>query len=88
MSLRQTAASGDRLATLEQLRDHLAAAIEGCESMRDLAALAGRLQSVLAEIAELAPPRQVGDAVDEIAQRRAARRAGAAKGAPRAARTG
>ena len=87
MSLRESAEYGDRLKTLQTLRDHLAAAIDDCDSMRDLAALSGRLQSVLEEIAELAPPEQKGDAVDEIAQRRAARRQ-AATGKARAKRSG
>lgn len=87
MSLRESAESGDRLMTLRALRDHLAASIDACESMRDLAALSGRLQSVLEEIAQLAPPEQKGDAVDEIAQRRNARRS-AAPGKARAKRSG
>ncbi|MEV1331136.1 hypothetical protein AB0J20_16340 [Micromonospora costi] len=87
MSLHESATSGDRLKTLQTLRDHLASAIDDCDSLRDLAALSGRLQSVLEEIAELAPPEQKGDAVDEIAQRRNARRS-AAPGKPRAKRSG
>lgn len=87
MSVHEHATSGDRLKTLQALRDHLARAIDDCDSLRDLAALAGRLQSVLEEIAELAPPEQKGDAVDEIAQRRNARRQ-AASGAARAKRSG
>ena len=85
MALVDSAASGDRLATLNDLRDHLAAAIASCDSLRDLAALSGRLQAVLAEIAELAPAEEKGDAVDEIAKRRAARRSGGAKGSGRSA---
>lgn len=89
MSLRKTAASGSRLETLEKLRDVLAAAIDGCESLRDLAALTNRFQSVLMEIQELAPEQeQKGDAVDEIARRRAARRAGATADSARSTRSG
>lgn len=80
MALIDTASSGDRLATLRSLRDLLAAEIEGCESTRDLAALVTRLQSVLSEIEALSPAEEKGDVVDEIAKRRAARRAGAATG--------
>lgn len=78
MSLIESASSGDRLRTLQDLRDHLAAAIVGCESLRDLASLSARLQSVLGEIDELSVGQGGGDVVDEIARRRAARRAGTA----------
>jgi hypothetical protein len=78
VSLKTAAASGVRLKTLEQLRDYLASAIEGCDSLRDLSSLSGRLQSVLAEIDELTPKEQVGDGIDEIAARRSARRSGPA----------
>lgn len=85
--LTETAASGDRLATLRDLRDLLARQIEDCDSLRDLAALASRLQAVLAEIAQLEPKKAEGDGIDEIAKRRAARRTGAAKSAGRAERS-
>lgn len=88
MSLRESAASGDRMAALADLRDLLASNIEACESLRDLAALSARLQSVLAEIDELQPPEQKGDAVDEIAKRRAARRSGGTQGQARAKGSG
>lgn len=78
MSLVESAASGDRLRALQDLRNHLAVAIEGCESLRDLASLSGRLQSVLEDIDELSGGQGGGDVVDEIARRRAARRAGSA----------
>lgn len=78
MSLSESAQSGDRLRTLRELRDHLAVSIEGCESLRDLASLSARLQSVLAEIDELGSGEAGGDVVDEIARRRAARRSGTA----------
>lgn len=67
-------ASTDRLEALNALREHLALAITTCESNRDLAALAGRLQSVLADIAELKSEGKVS-VVDELAAGRAARRA-------------
>ena len=50
MPLAGVAATGDRRATLEALRDLLAAAIDDTESGRDLAALALRLTDVLNEI--------------------------------------
>ena len=88
MALSESAPTGDRLKTLHDLRDLLARNIEACESMRDLAALSGRLQAVLAEIDELSPTEQKGDAVDEIAKRRAARRAGSSSRPGRAKRSG
>lgn len=87
MSVRDSAASGDRLETLKALRDTLAGRIDGCESGRDLAALSRQMTLVLAEIAELSPTDEV-DVVDEIAARRNARRSGAASGAARAKRPG
>ena len=88
MPLTASAETGDRLATLRDLRDLLARQIEACESMRDLAALSGRLQSVLEQIAELEPKKAEGDGIDEIAKRRASRRPRAGKGSARANRSG
>jgi hypothetical protein len=85
--LRESAESGDRLATLRDLRDLLALQIEACESLRDLAALSGRFQSVLEEIAKLEPKQPAGDGIDEIARRRAARRSSAAATKSRTQRT-
>lgn len=87
MPLPESAASGVRVDALRDLRDILARQIEACESLRDLAALSGRLQAVLAEIDVLSPKEAVGDSIDEISQRRAARRSGPAKGPGRAKRT-
>ena len=87
MSLRESAESGDRLQTLRDLRDLLASQVQACDSLRDLAALSGRLQAVLAEIAALEPKKAEGDGVDEIAARRAARRAGPAKSSGRSKRS-
>ena len=78
----------DRLVALLALRDTLSASIAECDSMRDLASLSREYRAVMAEIDALAPPEKKGDAVDEIAERRAARRAGAAKGSARAQRPG
>lgn len=72
--LSESAAAGDRLQTLRDLRDLLARQIEACDSLRDLASLSGRLQAVLDQIAELEPKKAEGDGIDEIARRRAARR--------------
>ena len=86
MTIHEAATSGVRLRTLETLRDKLAQEIDDCDSTRDLAALSRQLTLVLAEIDELAEPEKKGDAVDEIAQRRAARRSSPAKGSARSAR--
>lgn len=85
--LTESASSGNRLATLRDLRDLLARQIESCDSLRDLAALSGRLQAVLDQIAELEPKKAEGDGIDEIARRRAARRSSPAAGAGRSKRT-
>lgn len=85
--LTESAASGDRLQTLCDLRDLLAIQIQSCDSLRDLASLSGRLQAVLDQIAVLEPKKAEGDGVDEIAARRAARRTSPAKGASRSKRS-
>lgn len=54
--LAATAANGDRLATLEALRDRLATEIDTCDSKRDVAALSQRLMDVLAQIEMLRKP--------------------------------
>ena len=79
---------GDLMASLCATRDRIAADIESCESMRDKAALYARMADVLARIEAARPVDKQGDVVDEIAARRAARGAVAAKGAPRAKRQG
>lgn len=76
-----------RLAGLIALRNTLARNIDACDSLRDLAALSGRLQAVLEEIAQLEPPKVEGDGVDEIAQRRATRRSSSTKSSSRSAGT-
>lgn len=50
MTLGKTAADGDRLATLQVLRDRLAADLDECHSARDVASLAQRLMDVLTQI--------------------------------------
>ena len=80
--------SGDYLAALEATRDAIVADLGACESMRDKAALYNRLESTLKLIKDAKPAEQKGDALDEIAQRRAARRTSAAKSPARAKRSG
>lgn len=84
MGLIESASSGDRLKALEDLRDVLALNIDSCESARDLSSLSARLQSVLEEISTLNKHTGAGDGIDEIAERRAARRASPTKGSIRA----
>lgn len=79
MGLSESAASGDRLAALKDLRDKLAVQIDGSVSLRDIATASARLQSVLEEIASL-DVKPEGDGIDEIAERRAARRTVRPKG--------
>lgn len=87
MGLAESAASGDQLKALHDLRDFLAIKIEECESLRDLSSLSGRFESVLNKIAELDPQKAEGDGIDEIAQKRAARRAGSSSSSVRADRS-
>jgi hypothetical protein len=71
---------GGRLESLVALRDTLAHSIDSCDSLRDLASLSRQLTDVLAQIESLLPAESKGDDVDEIAARRAARRASSATG--------
>lgn len=87
-SFTEVVAAGVTLASLEAMRDQIAADLLDCESMRDKAALYLRLADVLKSIEELRPPTVKGDAVDEIAARRSARRAGPAAGSARTKRPG
>ena len=80
--------TGDYLAGLEATRDAIVADLRVCASYRDRASLYNRLESVMKLIKEAKPVERKGDAVDEIAQRRAARRSGSAKPAGRAKRSG
>ena len=75
-----TAASEGELSALRALRDDLARQLEDCESGRDYAALSLRFMDALERITELESraPKQEGTKYDELARRRAARRAGAA----------
>jgi hypothetical protein len=65
----------DRRRRLEALRDRLADAIEEA-GHRDLAPLAARYQSVLAELAEL-PAVKESDGLDDLSAARRRRRSGA-----------
>lgn len=81
-------ATGDTLASLEAMRNQIAADLELCEQMRDKAALYLRLADVLKTIDDLRPPAVEGDTVDEIAARRANRRASTSARSPRTKRSG
>ena len=86
MSLAEVAAKGDRLASLQALRDRLATDLDECESKRDVAALSQRLMDVLEQIADIekAQPAKEGTALDEFSRRRAAKsQAPRAKGTAR-----
>jgi hypothetical protein len=67
------AETGDRLGTLQMLRNRLAAEVDRCDDQRLLPALVLRLTDVLVQIDEMPQTQKVSRA-DEIAQRRAARR--------------
>ena len=77
-----------RLDRLNTLRDTIEVSIANCESLRDLASLSREYRAVMAEIEQLRPAEKKGDAVDEIAQRRAARRSSAAPSPARTKRPG
>ena len=70
-NIAKTAAKGDRLTTLEALRDRIAAEIDVTVDGRDLAALALRLQRVLSDIAELGG--RTNEETDDLAARRDAK---------------
>ena len=55
-NLIDAAASGNRRATLEALRDKIASSIQDCESGRDVAALSKRLMEVMGELDTLPQP--------------------------------
>ena len=75
-----------RLDDLVTLREHLQEWLVDAPVDRK-AALVAQYRATLAEIETLAPKEQVGDGIDEIAKRRAARRAGTAKTADRSKRS-
>ena len=71
---RAVAAGG--VEALEALRDSCAATLEATNSARDRGTLYRRLQDLIAEIEKLRP-RVKGDTIDQLQQRRKARRRGA-----------
>lgn len=75
-----------RLTDLEELREQLRSWMEEAPADRR-AALVGQYRATIAEIEELSPKKETGDAIDEIAARRNARRARPAARANRAKRT-
>lgn len=86
MSVSDAIDSG-RAAILEALRSRLAAEIDGCENAKDLPALVLRLTDVVEQLDSMPTSEQVS-AADEIAERRASRRASRSKDSPRPSRSG
>lgn len=80
--------SADYLTALEATRDAIVADLDECESMRDRAALYNRLESVLGSIKDARPKEAAGDAIDEIARRRSARRTRTSQRQSRAEQSG
>ena len=78
MDLLAVAQTGDRLATLAELRDRLAADLDDCNSARDVSSLSQRLMDVLGQIdaASRASADKKGTPVDELLKRRAERLTG------------
>lgn len=68
-SLGSIASEGDRLATLEALRDRIARAIDSPKTLaRDLAALSRQLVQITAEIDELKKPNGSAPATESTAE--------------------
>ena len=76
-----------RLDDLEQLRTDRQSWLQDAPVDRK-AALVAQYRATLEEIDRLKPKEAVGDSIDEIAKRRAARRAGAASASARSKRSG
>lgn len=76
-TLDEAAASGDRRQALEALRDYLAATLADTDDVKAVAPIAKQLADVLREIDGLSDSKE-GSVVDDLAARRAARRADAA----------
>lgn len=72
--LRDVVASGDRVKSLEAMRDLLASRLSAAQYDKDVAPLSKRLDEVMAELAALSPPKRESR-VDELAAERAKRRA-------------
>ena len=73
LSVSESAASGDRLAALEAVRDRLAGMLDETDDVRAVASLVAQLRMTLAEIAELSKGRGAKSGLDELLERRAAR---------------
>lgn len=76
-----------RLDDLTALRERLLREMDACPADK-FAGISKEYRATLAEIDELTPKEAVGDSIDEIAARRAARRSGAGKASARSKRTG
>ncbi|AUS31484.1 hypothetical protein C1M55_10395 [Rhodococcus qingshengii] len=72
-SLAEVSATGDQLATLQVLRDVIAAKIDRTKSAREVAVLSARLMDVLRLIGECVPAPTGATPLDELERRRAAR---------------
>jgi hypothetical protein len=84
-SLSEAGASGVHADVLRALLAALTADYSDTDDVRTKAALAGQIRAASADLAALtADDAKVGDQVDEIAERRAARGAGPASGQGRA----
>ncbi|KJS60662.1 hypothetical protein VM95_19790 [Streptomyces rubellomurinus] len=77
-SVYSAAASGDRRAALEAVRDKLAQELEGLEGPA-VAVVSKELRATIAELESIPGGREVS-AVDDLSKRRAARRADAQGG--------
>lgn len=75
MTLPEIVATGDRRKSLEAVRDHLARNLVDAEG-REVATIAKELRNVMAELYSL-PGEREGSKSDELAERRARRRAAA-----------
>jgi hypothetical protein len=87
VSISDAVATGNRVVALEALRARLAEEIDLCDSSKELPALVLRLTDVLTQLDSMPSSEQVS-AADEIAERRASRRAGRSKDSARTPRSG
>lgn len=65
-TLADVASGGDRLKTLEALRDRLASEIDLTESARDVASLSARLTDVLVQIEDLTETEEEQDDLADL----------------------
>lgn len=66
MLLYTVSRKGTRLDQLKKLRDTLAASIDKCESMRDLATLSRQYRETIKEIEEIEGVEDDGDEISEV----------------------